>query len=68
MVERKWLGDKTKQGFYKKSRSASGEEERLALDLNTIEYRPFAKAKIPSLGDGQERRQPSRALAHGAGQ
>jgi 3-hydroxyacyl-CoA dehydrogenase len=49
MVERKWLGDKTKQGFYKKSRNANGEEERLALDLNTLEYRPLAKAKIPSL-------------------
>ena len=49
MVERKWLGDKTKQGFYKKSRNANGEEERLALDLNTMEYRPLAKAKIPAL-------------------
>jgi len=49
MVERKWLGDKTRQGFYKKSRNASGEEERQALDLNTMEYRPLAKAKIPAL-------------------
>jgi len=49
MVERRWLGDKTGQGFYKKGRNASGEEERLALDLNTFEYRPLAKAKIPSL-------------------
>jgi 3-hydroxyacyl-CoA dehydrogenase len=49
MVERKWLGDKTKQGFYKKSRNASGEEERLALDLSTFEYRPLAKAKIHAL-------------------
>jgi 3-hydroxyacyl-CoA dehydrogenase len=49
LVQRKWLGDKTGQGFYKKSRGASGEEERLALDLNSLEYRPLAKAKIPSL-------------------
>jgi len=49
MVERKWLGDKTKQGFYKKSRSANGEEERLALDLSTMDYRPLAKAKLPAL-------------------
>jgi 3-hydroxyacyl-CoA dehydrogenase len=49
MVERKWLGDKTQQGFYKKSRGAGGEEERLALDLNSMEYRPLAKAKIPAL-------------------
>jgi len=31
MLERKWLGDKTKQGFYKKAKSESG-EERLAVD------------------------------------
>ena len=49
MVERKWLGDKTGQGFYKKTRDAKGEEQRLALDLNTLEYRPLAKAKIPAL-------------------
>ena len=49
MVERNWFGDKTGQGFYKKSRDASGQEERLALDLNALEYRPSAKAKIPAL-------------------
>jgi 3-hydroxyacyl-CoA dehydrogenase len=49
MVERNWLGDKTRQGFYRKCRNANGEEERFALDLKTLEYRPFAKAKLPSL-------------------
>lgn len=49
MVERKWLGDKTGQGFYRKSKGPNGEEERLALDLHSLEYRPLIKAKIPSL-------------------
>jgi 3-hydroxyacyl-CoA dehydrogenase len=49
MTERRWLGDKTGQGFYKKSRGAGGQEERFALDLASMEYRPLAKAKIPSL-------------------
>ncbi|HEY9126857.1 MAG TPA: 3-hydroxyacyl-CoA dehydrogenase NAD-binding domain-containing protein, partial [Acidobacteriaceae bacterium] len=49
MVERKQLGDKTKQGFYKKARGADGKEERLALDLKTMEYRPSEKAKLGSL-------------------
>jgi 3-hydroxyacyl-CoA dehydrogenase len=49
MVERKWLGDKTGQGFYKKSRNASGDEERQALDIRTFVYRALAKAKLPSL-------------------
>lgn len=49
MLERRWLGDKTGQGFYKKEKDAEGKEMRLALDLNTVEYRPLAKAKFASL-------------------
>jgi len=49
MVSRKWLGDKTGQGFYKKARAADGSEERFALDLQTMEYRPQAKAALPAL-------------------
>ena len=49
LAERRWLGDKTKQGFYKKNRLADGQEERLALDLKTLEYRPAQKPRIPAL-------------------
>lgn len=51
MMERKLLGDKTQQGFYKKikSKSENGESEILTLDLNTFEYRPRRKARFPSL-------------------
>src|SRR6266404_7782274 len=48
MLERKWLGDKTGGGFYKKKKG-SGEDERLALDWKTLEYRPLQKAKFASL-------------------
>ncbi len=48
MLERKWLGDKTGGGFYKKVKGA-GEGERLALDWKTLEYRPLQKAKFASL-------------------
>ena len=48
MLERKWLGDKTGGGFYKKKKSAAG-EERLALDWKTLEYRPAQKPKFASL-------------------
>lgn len=48
MVEQKWLGDKTKGGFYKKQKKADG-EERLALDWRTLEYHPRQKARFPSL-------------------
>jgi 3-hydroxyacyl-CoA dehydrogenase len=49
ILKRGWLGDKTGQGFYKKTRAADGTEQRLVLDLKTFEYRPFAKPALPSL-------------------
>src|ERR1700738_1323787 len=45
MAKRKWLGDKTGQGFYKKLRG-EGEKEILPLDVNTLEYRPRKKARL----------------------
>ena len=44
MIENKWLGSKTGQGFYKKEG-----KEILTLDLNTLEYRPNKKASFATL-------------------
>src|SRR6202140_1511295 len=56
MLERKWLGDKTKGGFYKKNVGGAPspaepgkEDERLALDWKTLEYHPRQKPKFPAL-------------------
>jgi 3-hydroxyacyl-CoA dehydrogenase len=49
MVENKWLGDKTGQGFYKKVKGADGKSEIQALDLNTLEYKPSQKVKFATL-------------------
>ncbi len=55
MLERKWLGDKAGQGFYKKIKGpAAGqaqrqEEQRLGLDWKTLEYRPSERARFPAL-------------------
>ncbi|UOR04335.1 3-hydroxyacyl-CoA dehydrogenase/enoyl-CoA hydratase family protein [Hymenobacter aerilatus] len=49
MSENKWLGDKTGQGFYKKTKGAGGKTEILALDLNTLEYKPSQKIKFATL-------------------
>jgi 3-hydroxyacyl-CoA dehydrogenase len=51
MMERRLLGDKTGQGFYKKVRSKDGGEESeiLTLDLTTFEYRARQKPKFASL-------------------
>ncbi|MGB9072008.1 MAG: 3-hydroxyacyl-CoA dehydrogenase NAD-binding domain-containing protein [Terriglobales bacterium] len=50
MLERKWLGDKTKGGFYKKVKGGEGtDDERLAIDWKTLEYRPRQKPKFAAL-------------------
>ncbi len=50
MLQKKWLGDKTKGGFYKKAKGEPGkEDERLALDWKTLEYHPRQKPKFPAL-------------------
>src|SRR5438552_6561784 len=50
MLERKWLGDKTGGGFYKKIKGDEDkEDERLALDWKSLEYHPRRKPKFPAL-------------------
>jgi 3-hydroxyacyl-CoA dehydrogenase len=49
LLAQQWLGDKTGQGFYKKTRSDSGEKKILALNLQTLEYEEQAKTKFPLL-------------------
>ncbi|EPR72151.1 Enoyl-CoA hydratase [Winogradskyella psychrotolerans RS-3] len=49
MMENKWLGSKTGQGFYKKVKKEDGSSEILSLDLNTLEYRASKRAKFATL-------------------
>jgi len=49
MIERRMLGDKTGQGFYKKLKKPDGSSEILVLDLTTLEYRPQVKVHYESL-------------------
>ena len=49
MMENKWLGSKTKQGFYKKTVDENGKKSILTLDLNTMEYRAKKRAKFAAL-------------------
>ncbi len=44
LIERGWLGQKSGQGFYKKEG-----KDILALDLQTLEYRPRQKVEFESL-------------------
>ncbi len=49
MVENKMLGDKTKQGFYKKVKGEGG-SEIYTLDYEKMEYRPQEKKRFDILG------------------
>jgi 3-hydroxyacyl-CoA dehydrogenase len=44
ILERKWFGNKSGQGFYKKI-----EKEILVLDIQTLDYRPQKKAVFPAV-------------------
>ncbi|MFH1532249.1 MAG: 3-hydroxyacyl-CoA dehydrogenase/enoyl-CoA hydratase family protein [Pseudomonadota bacterium] len=49
MIENGWLGNKSRGGFYKKSKDESGKNVFLALDYNTVEYRPAERPKWDSV-------------------
>ncbi|WGF92320.1 3-hydroxyacyl-CoA dehydrogenase/enoyl-CoA hydratase family protein [Aequorivita marisscotiae] len=49
MMEKKWLGSKSGQGFYKKVKNDDGSSEILSLDLDTMEYRKSKKASFGTL-------------------
>lgn len=49
MADNRWLGDKTKQGFYKKIKKEDGTSEILALDLKTLEYKSPQKVQSTTL-------------------
>ena len=61
LVEKKWLGAKTKQGFYKKVGN-----DILQLDLKTLEYGPLKKPRFDSIGATKRgRRRRREAAPHG---
>ena len=46
LMEKKWLGDKTGQGFYKKTKDENGKSVISGLNLSTLEYEPSTKIKL----------------------
>ncbi|MCD6010194.1 MAG: 3-hydroxyacyl-CoA dehydrogenase/enoyl-CoA hydratase family protein [Flavipsychrobacter sp.] len=49
MLENKWLGDKTGQGFYKKVKGEKGKSDILTLNIETMEYQPKVKSKFATI-------------------
>ena len=49
LIDRQWLGNKTKIGFYKEVRNADGMKEFWSLDLKTLEHVPPTKPRFDSV-------------------
>lgn len=49
MIERGWLGNKTKIGFYKEVRGEGGKKEFWPLNLETLEHEPPTKPRFDSV-------------------
>lgn len=49
MMENKWLGSKSGQGFYKKIKDKSGKSKILELNLETLEYQESSKTHFDTL-------------------
>ncbi len=54
LLENKWYGNKTKQGFYKSIKDANGKRQVFAFDLDTLEYVEKRKVRLPSLGAAKD--------------
>jgi len=54
MVEKGWLGNKTKQGFYKEVRQKDVGKEFWSLNLQTLEYEAPQKPRFESIGKAKD--------------
>ncbi len=62
MVENGWLGNKTKQGFYKKEK-VDGKKKYFVLDYNTMEYVESTKPKFDSVKAAKKGKTPGEKVA-----
>ena len=54
LIERNWLGNKTKVGFYKQTRNEEGKKEFWSLDLNTLEHTAPTKPRFDSVKEAKD--------------
>ncbi len=64
MQKRNWLGEKTKTGFYKRTKNEKGETEILTLDPKNMEYRPRIKPAFASIEMGKNIESVSERVAN----
>jgi len=62
MMERKLLGNKTKQGYYKKAKDEKGKSVKFMLDLETLEYVPAGKPRFDSISEASKKENVAEAI------
>jgi 3-hydroxyacyl-CoA dehydrogenase len=63
LLDNKFLGNKTGQGFYKKIKGEDGKRQILALNLKTLEYEPSQRESLPSLKLAKQIDDPAKRVA-----
>src|SRR5262249_14394671 len=69
-IERGWLGNKTKAGFYQRKKGEGDKREIWTLDTATLDYRLSQKVKLPSIDMAkniEDTRERLKALVWGKG-
>ncbi|TAF34701.1 MAG: 3-hydroxyacyl-CoA dehydrogenase/enoyl-CoA hydratase family protein [Cytophagales bacterium] len=54
LLNNNWLGDKTKQGYFKKTKDTTGKKEILELNLQDFTYHQTQKTDLPILKKAKE--------------
>ncbi len=54
MVEKGWLGNKSRQGFYKEVKQSDGKKEFWALNLQSMDYEAPTKVRFESIGQAKD--------------
>jgi 3-hydroxyacyl-CoA dehydrogenase len=62
MVERGWLGEKSEQGFYKRTKDSNGETIIQELNLQTLKYEPRQKPRFDSIGAAHHIENPAQRM------
>ncbi|MGA2553173.1 MAG: 3-hydroxyacyl-CoA dehydrogenase/enoyl-CoA hydratase family protein [Smithella sp.] len=55
MMANKWLGNKTKGGYYKKVKDEKGKNVKYAIDWKTMEYAVAQKPKFASISEAKKK-------------
>ena len=62
MVKRGWLGEKSEQGFYKRTKGSNGESTIQELNLQTLEYELRQKPRFDSIGVAHHIEDPAQRM------